>query len=42
MNDFDLCSEVVQGHVNQMLRHIRNWISRKPLWDRGLVPKDHQ
>jgi len=32
MNDLDLYLEVFKGHVNHtILRHIRHWISRKPL-----------
>jgi len=41
MNDLDLCLEVVSRSC-QPLRYIRRWISRKPLENRGLVPKDHQ
>jgi len=39
MNDFNLCLEVVL-RSRQPLRHIRHWISGKPL--ESLVPKDHQ
>jgi len=31
MNDLDLRLEVIQCDVNQSLRQIRHWISRKPL-----------
>ena len=41
MNDLDLCLEVA-SKSRQPLRYIWRWISRKPLWDRGLVPKNHQ
>jgi len=41
MNAVDLCLEVV-SRSRQPLRYIWCWISRKPLRDTGLVPKDHQ
>jgi len=41
MNDLDLYLEVVLRSC-QPLRHIRRWISWKPIADRGLVPEDHQ
>jgi len=39
MNDFDLCLEVV-SRSRQPLRHIRHWISRKPLEIEAWFPND--
>jgi len=41
MNDLDLCLEVV-SRSRQPLWYIWCWISRKPVRDTGLVPKDYQ
>jgi len=41
MNDLDLCFEVIYSVRSQPSRHIRHWISQKPL-EICLVPKDHQ
>jgi len=41
MNDLDLCLEVVR-HVNHCVTFDVEYLEKKPLENRGLVPKDDQ